>query len=130
MTQASDPRHDAPSPLSSDELASLRRELEKERDELLEHAHVVDDDENASSATHGQGETEHTANEIERRVNAVLEANADHALHEIVAALARTDDGTYGYCETCAQPIMRERLLAIPAARFCVNCQQNGAARR
>ncbi|MEZ5170494.1 MAG: TraR/DksA C4-type zinc finger protein [Acidimicrobiia bacterium] len=119
-------RSDRPTaqPPSPDELAELRRALEDERDELLVRAHVHKDDENASSATHGQGETEHTANEIERRVNAVLEHNADHALAEVVAALGRMDDGTYGNCTSCEQPIPLERLRAMPAARFCVTCQE------
>ena len=34
------------------------------------------------------------------------------------------DDGTYGLCADCRTTIPFERLVAMPAARFCVRCQQ------
>jgi DnaK suppressor protein len=38
-------------------------------------------------------------------------------------ALARFDDGSYGLCEECGQPIGASRLLARPEARLCIACQ-------
>ena len=38
-------------------------------------------------------------------------------------ALRRLDDGTYGRCEVCQEPIADERLAAQPATRFCVRHQ-------
>ena len=46
----------------------------------------------------------------------------DSRPHEISAALARLDDGTYGVCETCGQPIPLDRLRARPTARRCIAC--------
>src|SRR5438552_14641532 len=43
---------------------------------------------------------------------------------EIVAALDRMAQGTYGKCERCGADIPIERLEAIPTARLCVNCKQ------
>jgi RNA polymerase-binding protein DksA len=45
-------------------------------------------------------------------------------LREIVDALERIDSGTYGLCENCGQMIFRERLKAVPHARFCIECQR------
>ena len=42
-------------------------------------------------------------------------------LDEVDAALARMDDGTYGLCDECHTPIERERLLADPLVRFCID---------
>ncbi|WP_217401203.1 TraR/DksA family transcriptional regulator [Catellatospora tritici] len=42
---------------------------------------------------------------------------------QLIEALTRLRDGTYGTCATCRQPIMAERLLASPAATHCVRCQ-------
>jgi len=39
---------------------------------------------------------------------------------EILRALRRMEEGTYGLCERCGAPIPFERLLAVPAARFCL----------
>lgn len=43
-------------------------------------------------------------------------------LAEIEDALARIENGTYGICEGNNEPIPKERLSAIPWARYCVAC--------
>jgi sigma-B regulation protein RsbU (phosphoserine phosphatase) len=42
-------------------------------------------------------------------------------LHEVDAALARVDGGTYGACEVCRDPIEPERLRADPLLRNCMD---------
>jgi DnaK suppressor protein len=39
-------------------------------------------------------------------------------------ALARLDEGSYGFCEGCTDPIPVERLEIYPAATCCVGCKQ------
>ncbi len=51
-----------------------------------------------------------------------LDDRAKHEIMEIDAALRRIAEGTYGTCEECRSPIAEERLCAVPAARFCVDC--------
>lgn len=41
----------------------------------------------------------------------------------ILTALRKIDEGTYGICEQCEEEISIGRLKAIPHARFCINCQ-------
>jgi DnaK suppressor protein len=43
-------------------------------------------------------------------------------LREIDAALRRIDDGSYGDCERCEEPINPRRLDADPTARLCIDC--------
>ena len=38
--------------------------------------------------------------------------------------LARIDDGTYGICESCGEPIGKMRLMAFPRATLCMTCKQ------
>ncbi|MBM2619961.1 TraR/DksA C4-type zinc finger protein [Actinoplanes sp. LDG1-06] len=40
-------------------------------------------------------------------------------------AMQRLNDGTYGNCEGCSNPIPWERLEIFPSATTCVNCKQN-----
>jgi DnaK suppressor protein len=42
----------------------------------------------------------------------------------IDAALRRLDDGGYGTCQECAEPIAAGRLEADPAATLCVACAE------
>ena len=43
-------------------------------------------------------------------------------LIEVNDALSRIEDGTYGICEGRGEPIPKQRLKAIPWARYCVSC--------
>jgi DnaK suppressor protein len=43
---------------------------------------------------------------------------------EIVEALTRIDEGTYGKCESCGEQIPVERLEARPTAKLCVRCSK------
>ncbi|MFA1547110.1 TraR/DksA family transcriptional regulator [Actinomadura chokoriensis] len=45
-------------------------------------------------------------------------------LEEIDAAFLRLDQGAYGSCEDCREPVPEGRLEIIPYARRCVGCQQ------
>jgi RNA polymerase-binding transcription factor len=45
------------------------------------------------------------------------------SIHEIRSALARIEEGSYGSCERCEEPIPAKRLDALPWARLCVKCQ-------
>jgi sigma-B regulation protein RsbU (phosphoserine phosphatase) len=47
-------------------------------------------------------------------------AEFNHFLGEVDAALKRFEDRTYGLCEECHAPIEPERLLADPLVRFCL----------
>jgi len=52
-------------------------------------------------------------------------------LQALRAAIARVDEGTYGLCIDCEQPIAARRLSALPWAARCRDCQElveNGGA--
>jgi DnaK suppressor protein len=60
-----------------------------------------------------------------------LEAAGQHAtqLRSVRYALARFDDGSYGECEQCGNPIGFSRLQARPEARLCIACQTRAEKR-
>lgn len=43
-------------------------------------------------------------------------------LRRVAAALQRLDDGEYGICLACDEPIKRQRLEFDPTALYCVAC--------
>ena len=49
-----------------------------------------------------------------------LVAALETRYNNIVAALVRVDDGTYGTCDVCGKPIEEKRLEANPAAATCM----------
>ena len=53
----------------------------------------------------------------------VLEREAK-SLMQISAALKRIDDGEFGVCLDCEEPISPKRLTAVPWAGYCLRCQE------
>jgi len=45
-------------------------------------------------------------------------------VEQIDTALEKIDDGSYGSCEACDEPIHPERLEVLPFASLCVQCQR------
>ena len=66
-------------------------------------------------------------------LNAQQEERDRDEMRQVEAALRRLDSGTYGDCDTCAEPIPLQRLLVQPAAARCAGCQartEAGASHR
>ena len=50
--------------------------------------------------------------------------NARENLELVQAAIQRIDEGSYGICESCGEPIGKMRLQAFPRATLCMQCKQ------
>lgn len=61
---------------------------------------------------------------FDREMDLTLEENSAHVLAEIDAALARIEDGSFGTCRSCGQPIAEERLEAMPYVTLCIECKR------
>jgi phosphoserine phosphatase RsbU/P len=54
-------------------------------------------------------------------VNIGESAQLRNLLHEVDTALERLNNGSYGLCEVCHDPIEKDRLASDPLARFCLD---------
>ena len=61
---------------------------------------------------------------FDRELDYTLEENEGRLLQAIDAALTRMDDGSYGVCVSCGQPIGAERLEALPWTTQCIDCKR------
>lgn len=59
----------------------------------------------------------------ERELLFELSDNERQTLDAVEAALRKIDQGRFGLCESCNKKIARQRLRAMPQARYCINCQ-------
>ena len=57
---------------------------------------------------------------FDRELAITLEEHEVKTLDAIDAALRRIDEGGYGTCRRCGQPIGEERLEALPWATLCI----------
>ena len=107
--------------MANDAAVELRALLEKEQSSLLgqlaelgfgEQGKIEYDSNFAdtSQVTAERGEAEALANQLK------------DALDDVVKALSKIDEGTYGTCERCGQAISEARLEAKPANAYCIDC--------
>lgn len=101
-----------------------RKEIQtlKERVENL----TANQDDEQSGAAHHQGDI--GSEEDEREKFLIMIEKQNEKMDEINAALDRISLGTYGICEDTGQKIQKERLEAIPHARYSVDAQKDQEA--
>jgi DnaK suppressor protein len=58
----------------------------------------------------------------DRRLSLLEKLESQHT--DVVKALDKIKEGTYGLCENCGNAILPERLEALPYATLCINCQR------
>ena len=108
----------------SSEMKSVRKQLEAKRKEFMEGV--------ARARAMGAVEAEVGAPDIADRASSAfqrefsffLSENEGKILRLVDEAIARLDNGRYGMCVHCEEPIEDARLKAIPWARHCIACQE------
>ena len=109
----------------------LRSRLEMEQKRLTEEleqlkANIRPADERREGSPFGKREEEATESfELEKRL--ALEKRTRDLLAEVEHTLHKFDQGTYGSCDDCGQPIDPARLEALPQASLCLNCKAKNA---
>ncbi len=99
--------------------ASVRGDLTAERDRLAAQINALEPGSTQDQVDDNFADSGQVA--AEQGENQALAAQLRNELSEIERALRKLDDGTYGRCEACGEPIAPARLEAMPAARFCIN---------
>lgn len=71
----------------------------------------------------GQDDADITAADADR-ADEMRFAERDRKLLRLIRhALSRMDEGEYGACEACGEPIGLPRLRAVPVATACISCK-------
>jgi RNA polymerase-binding protein DksA len=115
-------------PWTRAELKEVRDELHDEvrrlRAELDEAEHEIDDMLRDSGDGAGDDAADAGSKTFEREHEMSLANNTRDMLVQAERALARIDNGTYGICENCGNPIGKARLQVFPRATLCMTCKQ------
>ena len=80
--------------------------------------------EGSEASAYGMHQADAGSDAYDRDFALSLLSQEQDALYEIEEGLKRLDLGTYGICEMSGKEINRERLEALPFARFTVECQE------
>lgn len=103
-------------------LSGRRDELRTEYDQTLVDITELQRDRLTDSAGDDQADT--GTKTFEREQEITLANNILERINQVERALERLDEGSYGWCERCGNPIPVERLAAFPSATLCVTCKQ------
>ena len=109
------------------DLAAARAALDAERSRLL--VELGEPIESPGQMTYGS-QAAAASHVFEQQRDLALRDRSRLELHKVETALRALDDGTYGTCATCGNPIAVERLEAIPWSAQCIDCARKGAAPR
>jgi RNA polymerase-binding protein DksA len=115
-------------PWTAAELDEVRGELDTDRLRLRSELNLAEVELHDLMRDAGDGAGNDQADvgstTFERDHEMSLANNARDMLAQTERALARIEDGSYGVCESCGEPIGKMRVMAFPRATLCLSCKQ------
>ncbi|NOY12338.1 MAG: RNA polymerase-binding protein DksA [Deltaproteobacteria bacterium] len=103
-------------------LAEFKALLQQQMDALLHDAGKT-----VSEMTEGKTNfpdpTDRASLESDRNFELRIRDRERKLINKIRQALERIDDGNFGLCQTCEEPIGVERLRARPVTTLCIECK-------
>ena len=105
------------------DLDAIRRELEARRASMGERvATLAQRPELGSAQGFGKRIGDGTTEAISRLTEIGVGRTLETGLARTERALAKLDEGSYGRCDACGEPIPPKRLRAMPDSVLCVAC--------
>jgi DnaK suppressor protein len=110
--------------------------VEELRQMLLEEREALQRESQNLSIVSGEslGYGNHMADDatqaFDQAAGLALQRGLKETLRQVDEALARFENGTYGVCGRCGEPIDIARLEALPHVSRCFRCQQHSEYRR
>ena len=112
-----------PKPADALDLDSIRHELEERRQSMRERvASLAERPELGTAQGFGKRIGDGTTEAISRLTEIGVGRSLETGLARTERALAKLDEGTYGLCDACGEPIAPARLEAMPDSVLCVAC--------
>ena len=110
--------------MRKERLAYFRKKLIEKQRQLVEEV--------GKTALYGKGQEDDSIKDLGDQATSAYTreflfelGNGDRRLlKEVMEALKKLDQGSFGACERCNELIGEKRLEALPFARYCINCQR------
>jgi DnaK suppressor protein len=110
--------------MKKDRLSHFRKKLEEKHRQLVEGV--------GKTVLYGKGPEDDSIKDLGDQASSAYNreflfelGNGDRRiLKEVVTALQKLEEGGFGDCERCGEPIAEKRLEALPFARYCIDCQR------
>jgi DnaK suppressor protein len=110
------------------ELQSFKELLLKQRAEILNKTDAVRGEAIIETTSSGD-EVDLAVSELNLSLSLRLRERDTHLLQKIDRALAKIEEGSFGLCEQCEEPLQVNRLIARPVATLCIACKEEQESR-
>ena len=113
-------------------LKNFEKRLEEKRKAVIEQlesigtrAQGAEANFNADFPDYGSSPEDNAIEVADYTTNLSLEKELEGELRSVEKALKKIEDGSYGTCSDCGQPIEPERLNVRPESTRCMVCKKN-----
>lgn len=114
--------------MTTNEVAEYREALLKKRAEIFSEGGTKPLQTSMENNTRQGDMADQASGNNEVHIQLKLKQTDAKILQAIEGALRRMEQGTYGICRDCGEPIAPARLNAIPWTRVCIDCKQKQTA--
>jgi DnaK suppressor protein len=111
--------------LTKKELKKFQELLEDKRKVVLERARQMLSEGMVLDANDLPDEMDLASSEYIQSFEFRLRGREKSLLSKLDLALKKIDDGTFGICEICEEPIGKKRLEARPETSLCIKCKED-----
>lgn len=110
--------------LKKEDLDYFEGLLQKQLDDLVKGAgRTVEDMTEAEGKTAFPDPTDRASMESDRNFELRIRDRERKLINKIKKALEKIEDGSFGFCEICGEPIEFKRLEARPVTTHCIECK-------
>lgn len=109
--------------MDTNDLNYFRELLERELKFLLEKAEETVWELVGASPNNEADELDRVTQDLSRNNVFRIRSRESRLIRKIRESLQAIQDGTYGICEDCEEPISLERLKARPVTTYCITCK-------
>ncbi|MFB6265420.1 MAG: TraR/DksA family transcriptional regulator [Bradymonadaceae bacterium] len=110
--------------MDDETMRELREELVEKRDEIHDRWRRIESDRRHENEPLDKDLEDQSVELENEEVLNQLDPTYREELKDVLAALDRMEEGTYGTCVACGDQIAVDRLKAIPYARRCIECAE------
>src|ERR1700735_2038827 len=108
------------------DLNAVRRDLEARRDATRARlATLASRPERGTAQGFGKRIGDGTTEAVRRLTDIGVGDSLERVLARTERAVSKLDDGSYGMCDVCGDPIPPGRLRALPDAVLCLRCAES-----
>jgi DnaK suppressor protein len=111
--------------LTKKELKKFQELLEEKRKDVLDRARRMLDEGMVLDANDLPDEMDLASSEYIQSFEFRLRGREKSLLSKLDLALKKIEDGSFGVCEICEEPIGKKRLEARPETSLCIKCKED-----